>query len=540
MENPLSGLSPVQLLDGVSVLSALYALDLATTDRYDVKIQLLTNSFTDTRMRAMFREAKEQLDQTQEMFSSQRKGLQRSSCAFLPSEKAREIKMRNLTTIMGSGDVPLYFMSHDGNPDYTKDTVVGTTPRKRLFEEKDSLNSTPVTLSRTQKEELISRLQTELTYDTFSDEEITLASKVLDAITLEKQQMVHSKYSLSAERGALDTIFRLVVLYVLKNCQGSDLTPYQKNGRWNWWVPSPRQPNSIYTLEVLTGTFISQVLSVQKTSAWEYMIYYDQEVPKFEWLLDLYLPQETKRAHVLDFKNLLTGRLECTLSGQERILKTLNSDRDPGRQTIESSFDFYKSQLRNLYPTGCSYQSVIPGIHMVDFSRPEGDDTPVVGHLGTTSSRNTGHPTNPDKKRARNDPGKTGQSFPDEGNDSGSEDESSSPTRKKSSDMVDERVLNPIVALLEHLVERGFSKKPSPSKKVEVKYSRWRDTMCPAMKKGEICRQGVACTANHGKFFGGESNPCLWKDCSFQFSPRGCKCWHPPPAVKIDPPNESD
>ena len=61
-QNPFSGLSAAQLQDGVAVLTALYALDLATTKRYDVKIQLLTNHFTDARMRAMFREAQEQLD----------------------------------------------------------------------------------------------------------------------------------------------------------------------------------------------------------------------------------------------------------------------------------------------------------------------------------------------------------------------------------------------------------------------------------------------------------------------------------------------
>ena len=61
MKNPLNGLSPAQLRDGVCVMSALYALDLVTTDNYNMKLQLLTSAVLDPRMQGMFREASEQL-----------------------------------------------------------------------------------------------------------------------------------------------------------------------------------------------------------------------------------------------------------------------------------------------------------------------------------------------------------------------------------------------------------------------------------------------------------------------------------------------
>ena len=540
MQNPLSGLSPAQLQDGVSVLSALYALDLATTDRYDVKIQWLTNSFTDTRMRAMFREAKEQLDQTKEMFSSQRKGLQRPAGILTASDKAREIKTRNLTAIKGAGpDVALHFMSPNGSPDYTKDTVVGTTPKKRLFGNDANVESTPMTLSRTQKDELISRLQDELTYDTFSQDELELAQKALDDQVTEKQQVVQSRYSLSAERGALDSIFRVVALYVLKNCQGADMTPYLSGGKWNWRVPSPRQPNSIYTLEVLTGTFRSQLFAVNKPSALEYLNFYDQELPKFEWLLDLYLPEDMKNYLIQDIKNLFCGRLENNFKENERVFRTLNSSRPADRQAIESSFDFYKTQLRMLYPLGSSYLSAVPGIHAVNVSDPEGDDTPVVGHLGQSSQRTSSF-ASPERRR-----GPSTQKRVVKFNELNKpQDESPNFKKQRQSEQNQSRVSNPdVIRLLEQVlgkISMPQNADPPSSPRPLLPYQlQWLESMCPTLKTGQPCtNQG--CTANHGRHFGKEDDVCRMEICPFQFGPRGCQKWHPSPAVKVDAPANWD
>ena len=74
---------------------------------------------------------------------------------------------------------------------------------------------------------MVRRLQAEIANEEYSAEELALATKAIEDVAREKRQLVTTKYSPSAERDALDTIFRLVALYVLKNCQGADLTQYQ-------------------------------------------------------------------------------------------------------------------------------------------------------------------------------------------------------------------------------------------------------------------------------------------------------------------------
>ena len=193
-------------------------------------------------MQGMFREASEQLKEKQEYHSAGRKALQKST-ATLPKQKAREIKKRNLTAIKKTPDnAPLYFVVEEGvNPNFRSDTVVGTTPKKKLDFLERNVAVTPMTLRNSEKDELVDRLQTELDNNEYSAEELVIASKAIDEEEEERQEALQMKYSTSAQRSALDEIFRLVALYVLKNSQGHDMTVYQnKDGGWNWKVPYTR------------------------------------------------------------------------------------------------------------------------------------------------------------------------------------------------------------------------------------------------------------------------------------------------------------
>lgn len=397
MKNPLNGLSPAQLRDGVCVMSALYALDLATTDNYNMKLQLLTSAVLDPRMQGMFREASEQLKEKQEYHSAGRKALQKST-ATLPKQKAREIKKRNLTAIKKTPDnAPLYFVVEEGvNPNFRSDTVVGTTPKKKLDFLERNVAVTPMTLRNSEKDELVDRLQTELDNNEYSAEELVIASKAIDEEEEERQEALQMKYSTSAQRSALDEIFRLVALYVLKNSQGHDMTVYQnKDGGWNWKVPYPRPPDSEYTLEVLAGMYKSSLLSTIRSSSLELMNLYDLELPKLEWLFDLYLPISLKKEQIKDFKNLLCNQIERMFQGTELILITMNNGRDPARKAIESAFDYYKSVLRQINPV--SKQPTVPGI-AVNYVNSSGYGAPVVGFLGAPQQQDDNHARHPDQK----------------------------------------------------------------------------------------------------------------------------------------------
>ena len=569
------------------MLEWLYALNLTSGNDVERKMKSLTSGFLDPAPRQIATEAAHFVKSESEKFSARRKANQKKEFES-PSERAQRLKenrLKGVSRLRYSDEV--YFLSPKGavEPDFARDAFVGTsrvknTPSKiNLLSAFDDVMTTNI--ERHEKEALCARLESELENGTFSPAEMAEAKALVE----QNEQLVrkeHDQWSIENEHKALQEIFNLACVYILKYAASEDLSACRspESGQFIW----NRSSIDVEHDGLLThgDDFKTRAHGVASgTPARVAMRQFELDVLKYEWFIGLVEDRVMIPQLVSQFKSLLVSKLESLLDARDAHLRNMVAA-DPGvAARTKSKFDFYKFHLS----IGAVAPPLAPTVRFLDGESGNGtpkegaDGSPdnFVGAMGASSSRPlSGKPnakcTGETRKekysketsvehtyepRSEDDADPSSSEAPDARASSrskpfkGREDRSGAPSTRKNkrepepktggprtradSDVI--RLLGDLTQKLDRVVNQPPRGRPTPAgdplKKKRVIDVVVPDNACRSFKAGKPCHL-ERCGGNHGKYSneykGRPSRICIneknGSPCPYLWTVNGCYSKH--------------
>ena len=374
------------------MLEWLYAIHLASGTDVENKVKSLTSGFHEPTLRQIANEAAHAVKESSTNFSSRRKAYQKKELET-PYERAEKLKKQRLRSIskMKYTD-SVHFLTPKGQQtDLALDAFVGmsgvlNTPAKRKL--LSDFEDTAKTLAKEQVKTLETRISLELENGTFSPAEMAEARAHLE----HAEELVRKdteQYSISNEAAALQEIFDLACVYILKYAANEDLSKYRDPAtlKFLWNLQSTAVDNAV--LSTHAEDYKTRAHGVASgTPARVAMRQFELDVIKYEWFISLISDRATIPSQTKQFKNLLVSKLESLLETRDSHLRNLVAADADILQGKKSKFDFYKFHL----PLGAVAPPQAPALHFIDGSRP-GEESPqedpeqYVRAMGTKGSR---------------------------------------------------------------------------------------------------------------------------------------------------------
>ena len=407
--HPLRGLSASDLKNPSKMLEGLHALHVMSGTDSSKKFTLLTTGFDDHTLRRIADEAAHKAKEVVEIYSIRRK-VHLEKEVKTPIQVAQKLKAQRIKTARkAASGAPLFFLSPKGSgiPDPKRHTFVGnrgvenTPAKKNLLAEFEETQSS--TLTEQETKSLKQRLKNELALDDFSPIEIAEAKAVL-ADQRKIQDEEYDEHSTSKEARAVQDLFNLACVYILKHAANEELSRCKDaDGLFLWNRPSTDSEIGIQNLRTCAEGFKSRAFNLANgVPARTAMNQFEHDSVVYEWFISLFSDRSAVPDMVSSFKSLLVGRLEAILSdtADAHLLHLAASDSGVQLGT-KSKFEFYKFHL-GLTPSAKPKAPAIrflQGAHPGDDApsgaeRPEGDAEYFVGAMGVKGGRPlSGNPT---------------------------------------------------------------------------------------------------------------------------------------------------
>jgi hypothetical protein len=309
------------------MLEWLYAIHLASGTDVENKVKSLTSGFHEPLLRTLANEAAHAVKESSINFSSRRKAYQKKELET-PYERAEKLKKRRLRTVskMNYRD-SVHFLTPKGQQtDLALDAFVGmsgvlNTPAKRKL--LSDFEDTAKTLAKEQVKTLETRISLELENGTFSPAEMAEARAHLE----HAEELVRKdteQYSISNEAAALQEIFDLACVYILKYAANEDLSKYRDPAtlKFLWNLQSTAVDNAV--LSTHAEDYKTRAHGVASgTPARVAMRQFELDVIKYEWFISLISDRVTIPSQTKHFKNLLVSKLESLLETRDSHLRNL-------------------------------------------------------------------------------------------------------------------------------------------------------------------------------------------------------------------------
>ena len=315
------------------------------------KITTLVASFTDINLRLIATQCAEKAQEIQEIYKASRKASQKALVSCTPLQKAVEIK-RSLAKVVADvrGNTNLHFASprrssHSNSriPDLSRDTCIGLTPLRDLSAEFDA---TVMSVSSADRDMLAARLETEAIRSEVSHLELEDAAKILEREQRAAQQgsVLHS---VKAENEAIDSLFKLSCILLLKYASYEDISKFQLPGtaRFNWELDPVKDVRLHLTKlsEILRTKSYGDV--TDSMTAHPACHQFVLDLAKYEWVIGLFSDPASIRILVGTFKQIAGAKIESLLRGNEVLLKNSALDNHAVASGSQTLFDFYKHRL---------------------------------------------------------------------------------------------------------------------------------------------------------------------------------------------------
>ena len=352
------------------------------------KLSLLSTSFTDLTLRKIGTQSSEFAQELREEFSSSRKSSRRALPSITALQKAQELK-RNLASIIQNSPLtqPIHFAtprrqqsSSFSEETLRTDTCLGLVPPRNLS--RDFEHTVLETPTKEQRDLLVARLTHEALVCDVSETELLEAEEILRKERSHVSSTTQT-FSVRSENEALERLFRMACVLILKHSAHEDITRFYKRGttQFDWEYPTDDR----LSLDRLTEQFRNSSYSSlpPNASAQTACVKFVTDLAKFEWLLSLYNKPEVVETSVKTFKNLLGSRIESLLQPHEMFLKSNALDNHDVRIGKTTSFDFYKHRL-NVISKHDSSKSVN---FLSDRMNPPPQHYPSQGIIKTLNSK---------------------------------------------------------------------------------------------------------------------------------------------------------
>jgi len=328
------------------VMNFLYAIHSQVIKPLD-KCTTLSSVFSDNILRNIGTECSNRATELVEDFKSERKHIRRSQSTDSAHKRAADLKKSMADFVLNTPATTITFASPrrgergELNPRPTiNDMCYGTTPIRNLNSE---FIAEVITLRAADKAAVAARLQNEAARQIFSPEEIREAEEVL---TRETQSLNRDMYSVEKENEALDRIFRIACVLILKNSAHEELHTFYKAGtnKYNWdiQIGDPR-----LNLDRQTENFKAVAYSAVKdnTPARTACGIYTADIVKYTWLMRLYCDEHAVTTAVKNFKSLAGMKLQTLLQGEDRTLLSSALDNKRVQDDPTALFDFLRHRL---------------------------------------------------------------------------------------------------------------------------------------------------------------------------------------------------